>query len=244
MIKGTGTYDDPIICDGIFTKTINGVKKFFKIKGSSVDTSQFVKKSGDVLTGTHFTKNTDNSYLYFGGGIQQTGAGIILYGKDIGDTDGLRGSVELRTKSDLRLQCQDDGRLLWNGKNILRSVNGTVADNTGNVNINTRKVSYVASRDIPGTWTLTNLKISTPLYILYSAWKANTGYSNSGAWLKAVTGTNDGTTRDEWYYYFGSTTNTYANTHGAECFIIIPTSTTVTLEVVGNGDEDHFLAYQ
>lgn len=35
MAKGTGTYDDPIICDGIFSKTINGVKKFFKLNGNS-----------------------------------------------------------------------------------------------------------------------------------------------------------------------------------------------------------------
>lgn len=35
MAKGTGTYDDPIICDGIFSKTIDGVKKFFKINGNS-----------------------------------------------------------------------------------------------------------------------------------------------------------------------------------------------------------------
>ena len=243
MAKGTGTYDDPIICDGLFSKTIDGVKKFFKIKtGSSVDTSQFVKKSGDVLTGTIFSKDTNNSYIYLFGGKQEKNACLLIYGSEFGTVE--KGSIELRTKDDIRLACKNDGSLTWNGKNILRSVNGAVADNTGNVNIDTRKVSYVASRDISGTWTLTNLKISTPLYILYSAWKANTGYSNSGAWLKAVTGTNDGITRDEWYYYFGSTTNTYANTHGAECFIIIPTSTTVTLEVVGNGDDDHFLAYQ
>lgn len=69
MAKGTGTYDDPIICDGIFSKTINGVKKFFKIKtGSSVDTSNFVKKSGDTLTGVEFTRNVDNSSLKFYGG--------------------------------------------------------------------------------------------------------------------------------------------------------------------------------
>lgn len=35
MAKGTGTYDDPIIVDGIFSKTINGVKKFFKLNGNS-----------------------------------------------------------------------------------------------------------------------------------------------------------------------------------------------------------------
>ena len=40
MAKGTGTYDDPIICDGIFSKTINGVKKFFKLNSNSKDYSQ------------------------------------------------------------------------------------------------------------------------------------------------------------------------------------------------------------
>lgn len=60
-----GTYDDPILVDGLFTKTINGVKKkFFKLKtGSSVDTSNFVKKSGDTLTGSQFIRNTDNSFF-------------------------------------------------------------------------------------------------------------------------------------------------------------------------------------
>ena len=44
MAKGTGTYDDPIICDGLFSKTIDGVKKFFKIKtGASVDDSNYAK---------------------------------------------------------------------------------------------------------------------------------------------------------------------------------------------------------
>ena len=40
MAKGTGTYDDPIICDGIFSKTINGVKKFFKLNSNGKDYSQ------------------------------------------------------------------------------------------------------------------------------------------------------------------------------------------------------------
>ena len=40
MAKGTGTYDDPIICDGIFSKTIDGVKKFFKLNSNGKDYSQ------------------------------------------------------------------------------------------------------------------------------------------------------------------------------------------------------------
>ena len=39
MAKGTGTYDDPIICDGIFSKTIDGVKKFFKLNTDHATTS-------------------------------------------------------------------------------------------------------------------------------------------------------------------------------------------------------------
>ena len=40
MAKGTGTYDDPIICDGIFSKTIDGVKKFFKLNGNGATTNR------------------------------------------------------------------------------------------------------------------------------------------------------------------------------------------------------------
>ena len=121
MAKGTGTYDDPIICDGIFSKTIDGVKKFFKIKTvSSVDTSQFIKKSGDVLTGNRFTRNVDNDILFFNGGTQQSGASLVLYGKDSKSDEATKGSAELRTRSDLRLQCKDDGRLLWNNKEVER----------------------------------------------------------------------------------------------------------------------------
>ena len=46
MAKGTGTYDDPILVDGIFAKTINGVKKFFKINSNgnaTIDDSNYAK---------------------------------------------------------------------------------------------------------------------------------------------------------------------------------------------------------
>ena len=134
MAKGTGTYDDPILVDGLFSKTINGVKKFFKIKtGSSVDTSQFIKKSGDILTGNRFTRNVDNDYLYFNGGTHQNGAALVLYGKEPKTDAVVEGSAELRTKSDLRLQCKDNGALIWNNKNIVRSINSILADKNGNI---------------------------------------------------------------------------------------------------------------
>lgn len=44
MAKGTGTYDDPIICDGIFSKTIDGVKKFFKLNNNKDKINELQKK--------------------------------------------------------------------------------------------------------------------------------------------------------------------------------------------------------
>ena len=55
MAKGTGTYDDPIICDGIFSKTINGVKKFFKLNSNGKDYSQQITD----LTNKNFELQTE-----------------------------------------------------------------------------------------------------------------------------------------------------------------------------------------
>lgn len=91
MAKGTGTYDDPIICDGIFSKTIDGVKKFFKIKaGSSVDTSNFIKKTGDTVNGqltfsdNYYIQKTDDAHHIRINSCtaNDKGAGLMLYGKD------------------------------------------------------------------------------------------------------------------------------------------------------------------
>ena len=97
--------------------------------------ANLVKKSGDILTGNRFTRDVDNDYLFFNDGTQQSGASLVLYGKDSKSDAITEGSAELRTKSDLRLQCKDNGALIWNNKNIVRSVNGAPADVNGNINI-------------------------------------------------------------------------------------------------------------
>lgn len=128
MAKGTGTYDDPIICDGLFSKTINGVKKFFKLKTGSVDTSNFVKKSGDILTGEQFFRNFNNSSLHLMGGVGWfNGASLQLMGKD---HELVPGGFRLdaasfidnnATKGTLsRLQGTVDGSLTWNQKEVER----------------------------------------------------------------------------------------------------------------------------
>ena len=45
MAKGTGTYDDPIIVDGLFSKTVNGVKKFFKLNSNSGGSTDYATTS-------------------------------------------------------------------------------------------------------------------------------------------------------------------------------------------------------
>lgn len=129
MAKGTGTYDDPILVDGLFTKTINGVKKFFALKtGASVDVSQFVKKSGDILTGEQFFRNFNNSSLHLMGGVGWfNGASLQLMGKDhelvpggfrldassFIDNDSTKGTFS-------RLEGTVDGSLTWNQKEVER----------------------------------------------------------------------------------------------------------------------------
>jgi hypothetical protein len=92
MAKGIGTYDDPIICDGLFFKKIDGVKKFFKIKtGSNVDTSNFIKKTGDTVNGqltfsdNYYIQKTDDAHHIRINSCtaNDKGAGLMLYGKDV-----------------------------------------------------------------------------------------------------------------------------------------------------------------
>ena len=45
MAKGTGTFDDPIIVDGLFSKTVNGVKKFFKLNSNSGGSTEYATTS-------------------------------------------------------------------------------------------------------------------------------------------------------------------------------------------------------
>ena len=130
MAKGTGTYDDPILVDGLFTKTINGVKKFFKIKtGSSVDTSQFVRKSGDTLTGSSFARNVDNDSLMISGGQGWfKGASLTLGGKDYStlpsgfrlDAVSFDGPPENFIGPFSRLEGKIDGSLTWGNCEVER----------------------------------------------------------------------------------------------------------------------------
>lgn len=90
MAKGTGTYDDPIIVDGIFTKTIDGVKKFFKLNTGSKQSSgpstggancvQYDSTGAVTLTTKPqiIRKQTDDSTLFLCGGNSNTDGGCVI----------------------------------------------------------------------------------------------------------------------------------------------------------------------
>lgn len=129
MAKGTGTYDDPIICDGIFSKTINGVKKFFKLKtGASVDTSNFIKKTGDIVNGqltisdNYYIQKTDDAHHIRINACtaDDKGAGLLLFGKDDSFAGGNFDLVSCDGVTNRQLIGRPNGSLKWDGKEIER----------------------------------------------------------------------------------------------------------------------------
>lgn len=155
MTKGTGTYDDPIIVDSIFSKTIDGVKKFFKINtggSTSSDTGtsngiQYDKTGAVTLTykPQRIRKATDDSNLSLSGGNSGTDGGFVI----------VHGSKEKTKASTVELVSQLGTQsvrlIMWasqyslpyieikNGsktqqKGIVFSVNNKIATN-GNVNV-------------------------------------------------------------------------------------------------------------
>lgn len=255
MAKGTGTYDDPILVDGLFTKTINGVKKFFKLKTGSVDTSNLVKKSGDTLNGNYFFSDGCNLYKtnktstlrLNASNDGKDGARLVLCGKDTKDYPAEFNLCANDGTSDVQLIGKANGELYWNNKNIVRTVNGLTADRAGNVTINTNTVKYLGTRTGNGTWTLTNVKQNTPLYILYNAsFLGATASSNAKyalARIRAVSGTDNGKAGDSGFYSFFAV-EPKMEVSGNQCFIVVPNSTTVTFSCFAVGDDDDFKAYQ
>lgn len=128
MAKGTGTYDDPILVDGLFTKTINGVKKFFKLKTGSVDTSNLVKKSGDTLNGNYFFSDGCNLYKtnktstlrLNASNDGKDGARLVLCGKDNKDYPAEFYLCANDGTSDVQLIGKANGQLFWNNAEIER----------------------------------------------------------------------------------------------------------------------------
>lgn len=155
MTKGTGTYEDPIIVDSIFSKTIDGVKKFFKLNvgssnSSDTNSSNCVQyDSAGAITLPYkpqlIRKKTDDSNITLSGGNSDVDGGFVI----------VHGSKEKTKSSCVELISQKGTQsvslIMWSSqyslpyivikdgaktiqKGIVFSVNNKIATN-GNVNV-------------------------------------------------------------------------------------------------------------
>lgn len=109
---------------------------------------------------------------------------------------------------------------------------------TGGVDLTAlSKVSLLSDRRGDGTWTLSGVVVGKPIFITHNA-----GATPGGAVLQAVSGTSDLRTQ----HGFGSWFTVYSGyIYGGACAVIIPTSSTVVINVSASTDDgDHFRAYQ
>lgn len=105
---------------------------FHNGKGSSGGYANLIAK-GFTVKGGEINNSIANSRTVICGGTESTnGADISLSGDDASSDPGV---FKIRTGGETKkvLQGSTDGVLKWNNKNIVRSVNGVNADDTGNV---------------------------------------------------------------------------------------------------------------
>ena len=128
--------NDTITIDsnGVLTAT----KAIQDKNGAQIDTTYF-KSANGTFTGQEYFRDVSNSVLRFNGGNTHDGGSCLqLFGKD---TNGAQGAFDLVacTKEDAsdakQLIGTPAGKLTWNDRNIVRSVNSVNADDNGNVAI-------------------------------------------------------------------------------------------------------------
>lgn len=109
---------------------------------------------------------------------------------------------------------------------------------TGGVDLSAlSKVSLLSDRRGDGNWTLSGVTVGKPIFITHNA-----GVTPGGATLRSVSGTSDMVTVHGFGTWFGLYVG---NIYGGACAIIIPTSSTVVINVANSTDDgDHFRAYQ
>ena len=106
---------------------------------TDTEKAKLFNSTNGTFTGPEYFRDVSNSVLRFNGGnTHDGGASLMLHGKD---SNIVRGGFDLvaSTKEDAsdakQLVGKPDGRLTWMDKNIVRSVNGALADTNGNVGV-------------------------------------------------------------------------------------------------------------
>ena len=132
-------------CDTVLSdaKTYTDTKKNEALNEAKAYTDQEKAKlfnsTNGTFTGEEYFRNSDTGVLRFNGGnTHDGGASLQLYAKN---GNGAQGHFDLVacTKEDAsdakQLIGTPAGQLTWNNKNIVRSVNGALADDNGNVDV-------------------------------------------------------------------------------------------------------------
>lgn len=195
MTKGTGTYEDPIIVDSIFSKTIDGVKKFFKLNvgssnSSDTNSSDCVQyDSAGAITLPYepqrIRKKTDDSNIILSGGNSGTDGGFVIVH---GSKEKIKTScVELISQQGTEsvsltiwssqyslpyIQIKNGSKTIQKG--IVFSVNNHLATN-GNVNVYPYPDTGASPTGMLQNQTVASKRITQPgvIYVDITSAKAN-----------------------------------------------------------------------
>lgn len=109
------------------------------LEQAKTDASQkYLPLAGGKLSGIVYRNTDDKAMALYGGSAWNKGSALILFGKDANDENGSNGDFIIEAQngtSFARLKGSATGQLQWNGKNIVRAVNGEHADAKGNLTI-------------------------------------------------------------------------------------------------------------
>ena len=133
------------------------------LEQAKTDASQkYLPLVGGKLSGTLYRNTDDKTMALYGGSTWNKGSALILFGKDANDENGSNGDFIIEAQNgtlSARLKGSVTGQLLWNGKNIVRAVNGEHADADGNLTI--RGVKSAEQDGDGATITSTYVKLAS-----------------------------------------------------------------------------------
>lgn len=120
-------------------KEYTNTKADTTLERAKTDASQkYLPLAGGKLSGCVYRNTDDKAMALYGGSAWNKGSALILFGKDANDENGSNGDFIIEAQngtSFARLKGSATGQLQWNGKNIVRAVNGEHADAEGNLTI-------------------------------------------------------------------------------------------------------------
>lgn len=124
-----------------FTDSANTEGRFEDHEGNELNLSAYLPLSGGEMSGSimfsnegvSVRKNKDTANLVISGGVDTSSSILKLNGKNSSDKGFVLSANDGSSKVDL--QGSSNGELTWNGKNVVRSVNNTQANQSGDVTV-------------------------------------------------------------------------------------------------------------